>query len=189
MHLTDGFLLDAQWHHWISPSAVWLRCARTLVSVCRPEHKVSRDTCRRQNGECILTRLHWHYCRFFFVVHFLSIMALVVYLISSAYNFIWILHPRNFNLEFNGTCKFDDKCRMNALRRLLHGCQRISSSEYSEYSQHSHTTTVRAAPSGDRPKIRLDLYFDKKSMDFGLLMDLLAEASGIVQSLRWSEMI
>ena len=131
-----------------------------------------------------LTRLHWHYCRFFFVVHFLSIMALGVYLISSAYNFIWILHPRYFNLEFNGTCKFDDKCRMNALRRLLHGCQRISSSEYSEYSQYSHTTTVQAAPSGDRPKIRLDLYFDKKSMDFGLLMDLLAEASGIVQSLR-----
>jgi len=102
--------------------------------------------------------------KFFFVVHFLSIMALGVYLISSAYNFIWILHPR-----------------MNALRRLLHGCQRISSSEYSQYS---HTTTVQAASSGDRPKIRLDLYFDKKSMDFGLLMDLLAEASGIVQSLR-----
>ena len=67
---------------------------------------------------------------------------------------------------------------MNSLRRLLHGCQRISSFEY------SHTTTVQAGPSGERPKIRLDLYFDKKSLDFGLLMDLLAEASGIVQSLR-----
>ena len=36
----------------------------------------------------------------------------------------------------------------------------------------------------DVPTIRLDLYFGEKSKDFGLLMDLLAEASGIVQSLR-----
>ena len=34
------------------------------------------------------------------------------------------------------------------------------------------------------PTIGLDLYFDDKSQDFGLLMDLLAEASGVVQSLR-----
>ena len=34
------------------------------------------------------------FIRFFFVVHFLSLVALVGYLICSAYNFIWILHPR-----------------------------------------------------------------------------------------------
>ena len=74
------------------------------------------------------------------------------------------------------------KCifRLNSLRRLLHGCQRMSSFEYS-----SSTKNV-SLPSRDLPRIRLDLYFDKKSKDFGLLMDLLAEASGLVQSLRYS---
>ena len=32
--------------------------------------------------------------------------------------------------------------------------------------------------------LRLDLYFNKRSRDFSLLMDILAESSGIVQSLR-----
>ena len=74
------------------------------------------------------------------------------------------------------------KCifRLNSLRRLLHGCQRMSSFEYSS------STKIVSLPNGDLPKIRLDLYFDKKSKDFGLLMDLLAEASGLVQSLRYS---
>ena len=35
-----------------------------------------------------------------------------------------------------------------------------------------------------RPIVRLDMYYDKKSRDFGLLMDLLAESSGLVQPLR-----
>ena len=75
------------------------------------------------------------------------------------------------------------KCmsRLNVLRKLLNGCERISSLEYA----HTQGSKGRAVPSdGDRPKVRLDLYFDKKSLDFGHLMDLLAEASGIVQSLR-----
>ena len=74
------------------------------------------------------------------------------------------------------------KCifRLNSLRRLLHGCQRMSSFEYSS------STKIVSLPNGDLPRIRLDLYFDKKSKDFGLLMDLLAEASGLVQSLRYS---
>ena len=71
--------------------------------------------------------------------------------------------------------------RLNVLRKLLNGCERISSLEYA----HTQGSKVRAlASDGDRPKVRLDLYFDKKSLDFGHLMDLLAEASGIVQSLR-----
>ena len=68
---------------------------------------------------------------------------------------------------------------MNVLRRLLHGCRRPrtcldSSSFYSEINE-----------SSTPPNVGLDLYFDKKSKDFGLLMDMLAEASGIVQSLRF----
>ena len=35
-----------------------------------------------------------------------------------------------------------------------------------------------------RPTVRLDMYYDKRSRDFGLLMDLLAESSGLVQPLR-----
>ena len=35
-----------------------------------------------------------------------------------------------------------------------------------------------------RPTVRLDMNYDKKSRDFGLLMDLLAESSGLVQPLR-----
>jgi hypothetical protein len=31
----------------------------------------------------------------------------------------------------------------------------------------------------------LELYFEKRSRDFSLLMDILAESSGIVQSLRF----
>ena len=67
--------------------------------------------------------------------------------------------------------------RLNSLRRLLNGCQRVSGLDY---SIGPGSSTV----SGERPKIKLDLYFDKTSRDFGLLMDLLAEASGLVQSLR-----
>lgn len=50
--------------------------------------------------------------------------------------------------------------------------------------EYSSSTKIVSLPNGDLPRIRLDLYFDKKSKDFGLLMDLLAEASGLVQSLR-----
>ena len=145
-------------------------------------------------GKCILTR---HNC------HYLGFSLLSTFYPSWLSLFIWSAQPTTLSgffipgmktskILFNDThilIWWNDTCRMNALRRLLHGCQRISSSEYSQYSEYSHTTTVQAAPSGDRPKIRLDLYFDKKSMDFGLLMDLLAEASGLVQSLRWSEKI
>ena len=67
---------------------------------------------------------------------------------------------------------------LNSLRRLLNGCQRVSSLDYSIVPTSSSHTTEQ------KPKIKLDLYFDKRSRDFGLLMDLLAEASGIVQSLR-----
>ena len=69
--------------------------------------------------------------------------------------------------------------RLNKLRRLLNGCQRVSSLDYSPESLGSGS-----ALSGQKPRIKLDLYFDKSSRDFGLLMDLLAEASGLVQSLR-----
>ena len=52
--------------------------------------------------------------------------------------------------------------------------------------EYSSSKKIVFVPSRDQPRIRLDLYFDKKSKDFGLLMDLLAEASGLVQSLRYS---
>lgn len=68
---------------------------------------------------------------------------------------------------------------LNSLRRLLNGCQRVSSLDYSIVPTSGSNTLT-----GQKPKIKLDLYFDKRSRDFGLLMDLLAEASGIVQSLR-----
>ena len=70
--------------------------------------------------------------------------------------------------------------RLNPLRRLLNGCERISSLDYLLYSP------VQRDSSSGIPRVRLDLYFDKNSRDFGLLMDLLAESSGIVQSLRYS---
>ena len=71
--------------------------------------------------------------------------------------------------------------RLNSLRRLLNGCQRVSSLDYSIVPTSGSGSNNLT---GQKPKIKLDLYFDKRSRDFGLLMDLLAEASGIVQSLR-----
>ena len=66
---------------------------------------------------------------------------------------------------------------MNVLRRLLYGCRRTDKYEFP-------SSNSSLALSKKVPTISLDLYFDDKSQDFGLLMDLLAEASGVVQSLR-----
>lgn len=66
---------------------------------------------------------------------------------------------------------------MNVLRRLLFGCKRSEKYEFPPLDSNSRQ-------SKKVPTIGLDLYFDDKSQDFGLLMDLLAEASGVVQSLR-----
>ena len=66
---------------------------------------------------------------------------------------------------------------MNVLRRLLYGCRR--SDKYEFPAPNSCLALAKKIPT-----IGLDLYFDDKSQDFGLLMDLLAEASGVVQSLR-----
>jgi len=93
-------------------------------------------------------------CRFFFVVHLSSLACLLGYLLCSVYNLLWILHPR-----------------LNSLRSLLTGCHRSSGIDLTQASV-------------TRPRVRLDLYFDPASRDFRLLLEILAESSGLVQSLR-----
>jgi len=113
--------------------------------------------------------------KFFFVVHFISMLALFAYFLCSSYNLLWIVYPR-----------------LNRLKRMLNGCQRVSGLEGSRaLNAASRPGSSLVIPFKEkwfgerqRPTVRLDMYYDKKSRDFGLLMDLLAESSGLVQPLR-----
>ena len=75
---------------------------------------------------------------------------------------------------------------------MLNGCQRVSGLEGSRaLNEASRPGSSLVIPFKEkwfgerqRPIVRLDMYYDKKSRDFGLLMDLLAESSGLVQPLR-----
>ena len=75
---------------------------------------------------------------------------------------------------------------------MLNGCQRVSGLEGSRaLNEASRPGSSLVIPFKEkwfgerqRPTVRLDMYYDKKSRDFGLLMDLLAESSGLVQPLR-----
>ncbi|XP_023339347.1 uncharacterized protein LOC111709704 isoform X2 [Eurytemora carolleeae] len=93
--------------------------------------------------------------RFFFLTFWLAVLSLFGYAGCTAFNLAWLLCPR-----------------MNKLRCLLLGCKRRKQTLSSNNGSSSLYQT------------RLEMYFDKKSRDFSLLMDLLAESSGIVQSLR-----
>jgi hypothetical protein len=106
-------------------------------------------------------------------------LTLLAYFACSAYNLLWILHPR-----------------LALLRRLLGGCERASGLDYKPRpaaadwhleaplvpGEAASPTPGRAA--GGRPTVRLEMYYDKRSRDFALLMDLLGESSGLVQPLR-----
>lgn len=115
--------------------------------------------------------------RFFFVIHLLAMATLFAYFLCSFYNLMWILTPR-----------------LNRLKKLLNGCERVTCLDYigTDISHvravdglsETSTLEVRVALAGGRPKVRLQMYYDRKSRDFGLLMDLLAESSGLVQPLR-----
>ena len=119
------------------------------------------------------------------ILYLIEISRPIYYMILKSFRFfaiywiyIWLF------LKLNWTTMYF--IRLNSLRRLLHGCNRLSCFEYSGYSS-SHKLSLPQSDFYDVPTIRLDLYFGEKSRDFGLLMDLLAEASGIVQSLRWNQ--
>lgn len=103
-------------------------------------------------------------------------LALFAYFLCSSFNLLWILFPR-----------------MNRLKKMLNGCQRVSG--FGGSSTALNATDVRGSSfvvpfkekwlgETRRPTVRLNMYYDKRSRDFGLLMDLLAESSGLVQPLR-----
>jgi len=108
--------------------------------------------------------------KFFFIIFCFSVLNLFGYLVCTIYNLVWILIPR-----------------MNKLRHLLVGCKRTNQTFDTNYKSTSFYQN-RYSLVGEHlvPVLsgRLEMYFDKSSRDFSLLMDQLAESSGLVQPLR-----
>ena len=70
------------------------------------------------------------------------------------------------------------------------GCQRYDSFALAELQDSldglRDAQVIQAEPpqSSSAPKVKLDLYYDPKAKDFRLLMNLLAETSGLSYALR-----
>ena len=97
--------------------------------------------------------------KFFWVIYSLALMLIILYVACTAYNLIWIVHPR-----------------VGKLDRVLAGCRRRKNDQID-----SLDCLIKESM---RPEVRLDMYFDPKGKDFRMLLNLLAECSGLAYPLR-----
>ena len=97
-------------------------------------------------------------------MYYLGLLLLIGYFFLTTYNLFWLLNPKVAKLDW-----------------ILSGCRRQK--DIKKYLEDMELPSK--VPKDYAPEIRLELYYSKKSRDFRLLMNLLAERSGgLAQSFR-----
>lgn len=123
--------------------------------------------------------------QFYFYILTVSIALLCVYILCNFYNLIWIVCPQMGKM-YRIICKYQEIVDPNLNQHISTAAPNLI--KYKNNIASADEVTIPLAPGLSKPVITnhnfLAVYFDHRHKDLKLLLNLLAETSGLPESFR-----